>query len=297
MIRQVRSVLAPFVRDTVLGLPRRLTASQRVLPDFLVIGAMKAGTTSLHHAIEQHPQVRGAALKGVHYFDSRLHLGEAWYRAQFPRQADLAVAAARLGRPILTGEASPSYLVYPHAPGAIHALLPGARLVAVVRDPVKRAYSHYNHNLRKGEQYGRVRETLSFADALAAEEERLAGEAERLAADPSYRSPAFSMYSYKTRGRYAEQLDRYGALFPREQLLVVTSEAFYRDTQAVMDTVFRFLGLDPWVVPNTDARNAYEYRAAPMDDATRDTLGAYFAPHNRRLADDWLGADPGWTGG
>lgn len=294
MYRRFRTTVVPLLHHGLL-LPRRATAGGRALPDFVVLGAMKAGTTSLYHAISQHPQVHGAVRKGVHYFDVNAARGLGWYRAHFPLRRRLEREADRQQRRIITGEASPSYLVHPRAPAAIHATLPGARLLVVVRDPVKRAYSHYNHNLRKTAEQGRMREPLPFPDALAAEEGRLAGEVERMLADPTYNSLPFTLYSYQTRGRYIEQLERYAELFPRDQILVVPSEALYRDVQRTMDRVFDFLGLDPWIVPDAGPKNAYEYRAAPLDDATRDLLAAGFAPYNRRLY-EWVGETYGWTG-
>ncbi len=292
-LRRARARAVPFLRQRVLLLPRLMTADRRALPDFVVLGAMKAGSTSLYHALSQHPQVLPASIKGVHFFDNRVGWGLPWYRAHFPLRSDVEAVARRTGRAV-TGEASPSYLAHPRVPDAIADVVPGARLIAVLRDPVRRAVSHYNHNARKSADQGEVREPLPFAEALAAEDDRLAGEAERMLADPTYNSAAFSRYSYKTRGHYADQLERYASLFPRENLLVVQSEAFYRDTQRSMDRVFDFLGLDPWTVPDTRPRNAYEYRVAPPSPETLGALATHFAPHNERLY-EFVGEDYGWS--
>ena len=282
VFRRARAAAVPFIRQRVQLLPRLATANSRALPDFVVLGAMKAGSTSLYHALSQHPQVLPAFRKGVHFFDERTERGIGWYRANFPLRRQLDAVAAEWGRAV-TGEASPSYLVHPRAPGAIAEALPEARLIAVLRDPVHRAVSHYNHNFRKAADQGHRRESLPFAEALAAEEGRLAGEVERMEADPSYNSLPFTLYSYKTRGRYAEQLERYAALFPRERILVLQSEAFYRDVQGTMDQVFAFLGLDPWTLPDVEAQNAYAYRVPEPDRETIASLRSYFAPHNERL--------------
>ena len=135
-----------------LGL-RQATARWRPLPDFLVIGAQKAGTTALYAYLRWHPGITGPSWKEVSFFDRHWWRGEAWYRGQFPLR----------GRGRLVGEASPSYLFHPLAPERVHSLVPGARLVALVRDPVARAYSHYQHEVALG------REPLGFEDALAAE--------------------------------------------------------------------------------------------------------------------------------
>ena len=292
-LRRARAAAVPFIRQRLLIAPRMATASQRALPDFVVLGAMKAGSTSLYHAISQHPQVVEALRKGVHYFDSNTTRGLRWYRAHFPLRGELAAAGAP-GRPALTGEASPSYLVHPRAPGNIADLLPETRLIAILRDPVRRAVSHYNHNARKSQDQGQEREPLSFADAIAAEEDRLAGEVERMLADPTYDSVPFSRYSYKARGRYAEQLERYAALFPRERILVLQSEAFYRDVQGTMDRVFDFLGLGAWSVQDDEPQNAYGYRVPEPSPDTLASLRGYFAPHNARLY-AFLGEEYDWS--
>lgn len=292
-LRRARAAAVPFLKRRVLLLPRLVTASGRALPDFLVLGAMKAGSTSLYHALSQHPGVFPAATKEIHYFDNHLSEGLGWYRAFFPLRRTLDAARAA-GRAVATGEASPLYLVHPRVPEALSATLPDVRLVAVLRDPVERAVSHYNHNVRVSQAHGQSREPLSFAEAIAAEDERIAGEVERILADPSYNSVPFSRYTYKTRGQYAEQLERYAARFPRENLLVLQSEAFYRDVQGTMDRVFDFLGLDPWQVPDVRPQNKHRPQTPPPDPRTLDALRAHFAPHNERLF-AFLGEEYDWS--
>ena len=185
------------VRHAIWGFGRA-TARWRPLPDFLVIGAQKAGTTALYAYLRWHPQITGPSWKEVSFFDRHWWRGEGWYRGQFPLRSG--------GR--LVGEASPSYLFHPLAPERVHALLPGVKLVALLRDPVARAYSHYQHEVALG------REPLSFEDALAAEDERTRGEVERLVADPRAFSRAWWDHTYASRGLYADQLERWLAVFP-----------------------------------------------------------------------------------
>ena len=146
----------------------RATARWRPLPDFLVIGAQKAGTTALYAYLRWHPGITGPSWKEVSFFDRHWWRGEFWYRGQFPLRSGQR----------LVGEASPSYLFHPLAPERVRSLVPEAKLIALVRDPVDRAYSHYQHEVALG------REPLSFEDALAAEAERTRGEVVRHVADP-----------------------------------------------------------------------------------------------------------------
>lgn len=142
------------------------------LPDFLIIGAQRCGTISFYRLLCQHPLVEGAARKEVHYFDLHFQKGEEWYRSFFPE-------AEREDR--VTGESSPYYIFHPLSAERAARLVPGARLIVLLRNPVDRAYSHYQHGLRRGY------ETLpTFEQALEAEPGRLAGEREKiLAGEPA----------------------------------------------------------------------------------------------------------------
>jgi sulfotransferase family protein len=255
----------------------RATAGARPLPNFLIIGAQKAGTTALYAYLRRHPAITGPSWKEVSYFDRHYERGEAWYRGNFPN-----VVRAR-GK--LVGEASPSYIFHPLGPERVNALVPEARLVALVRNPVDRALSHYHHEVALG------REPLRFEDALEAEEERLRGEEERLAAEPGYFSPAWWSHAYKARGRYAEQLERWLELFPREQLLILPSEELGTDPEPTHAQVLEFLGAAPHRLDSYP--RVYERQYEAMNAGTRERLAAEFEAPNRRLY-ELLGRDLGW---
>ena len=255
----------------------RATAGARPLPDFLIIGAQKAGTTALYAYLRGHPAITGPSWKEVSYFDRHYARGEAWYRGNFPN-----VVRAR-GK--LVGEASPSYIFHPLGPERVKALVPEARLVALVRNPVDRALSHYHHEVALG------REPLRFEDAIDAEEERLRGEEKRLAAEPGYFSQAWWSHAYKARGRYAEQLERWLELFPREQLLILPSEDLDTDPEWTHAQVLEFLGATPHRLDSYP--RVYERQYEAMDAETRERLAAEFEAPNRRLY-ELLGRDLGW---
>lgn len=268
-------------RPGPLSLWRRWRASRRhALPSFLIIGTQKGGTTSLYRYLAQHPQVLEASRKEVHYFDINYSKGETWYRSHFP-------AARRLPHGCITGEGSPYYMCHPHAPQRIANLLPNARLIALLRNPVERAISHYFHSQRNG------REPLPIAEAIAAEESRIDAEYQRMCANSRYISRAHRWFSYKARGRYLEQLQNVLSHFGPEQLLILKSEDLFADPQRILDLACMHLGirpgfrprsLDPQLVGGYDARQA---------EGVREALRAYFAPHNAALA-DFLKRDFGW---
>jgi hypothetical protein len=266
---------------------RKLTASARTLPDFLILGAQKAGTTSLHRYLEQHPVVVPALVKEVHYFDVRWWLGERWYRSHFPTTLRRRVGRLLHGRPVLSGEASPYYLPHPLVPQRVQATAPAAKLIVLLRDPVARAHSHFHHNLRY-----RVEDCASLAEAIEREPQRLAGETERILADERYESFSHRNHSYLTRGVYVQQLRAWLEHFPREQLLVLETGELDRDTAGAYGRVLDFLGLPPWQPPTFGRHNPSG--SPPLDPALRARLAEWFEPHNRALY-ELLGRDLGWT--
>ena len=237
----------------------------RALPDAMIIGAMKCGTSSLHNYLAQHPGVIAPLRKEVHYFDLHYDEGELWYRANF----------ARSGEPGLNLDSSPYYLAHPLAPQRAHALVPNARLIVLLRDPVRRAYSHYWHERDK------QRETLPFEEAIAAEPTRLGDDEQRLARGEIRHSRAHQHFGYLARGRYAEQLERWWQVYPREQTLVLRFEDLAREPMSVLGRTLDFLGLPRVERVRLEARNVRKY--PPMDPATSDRLRDYFAPHDARL--------------
>lgn len=266
-------------------IPRRLSGPRRAWPDFLIVGAQKAGTTSLHSYLLQHPMVLPALKKEVHYFDLNYARGPGWYRAHFPLPAELAGAGQGAGHRALTGEASPYYLFHPHAAGRIAATLPEARIIVLLREPVARAFSHYQHSLRKGE------EELPFAAALERERRLLAAETAKMIIDQSFRSLPHQLFSYVGRGLYADQLEPYLRHFRRERLLILRSEDLFTDPQSVYDEVLEFLGLEPSSLKSPRAYNIgrYERAGIPLEAELR----AFYEPHNQRLY-RLIGRDLGW---
>jgi hypothetical protein len=277
------------VPDPVKQAGRRLsrsaglaTAGARLLPSFLVVGAQRSGTTSLHRALLAHPQVVGPVLhKGVHYFDVAATRSLRWYRAHFPVAA---VARARTGGRPVAFESSGYYMHHPYAPARIAVALPGVRVVAMLRDPVERAYSAHRHELLRGF------ETVGFEEALDLEPERLAGEVERLR-DPAYVSHSHRHHSYVDRGQYVDQVRRLFETFGRDRVHLVWSEDFFERPEPVFAELLDFLGLDAWQPPSFERWNARP--RAPMAPATRARLEAHFAPYDDALA-ELVGRTPSW---
>ncbi|HWK08846.1 MAG TPA: sulfotransferase domain-containing protein [Vicinamibacterales bacterium] len=263
---------------------RIATASMRALPDFLIIGESKCGTTSLYDDIVEHPSVLPAATKEIQFFSAHFHRGLDWYRAQFPLEWRMRRDGNRNGR-FQTGEASPYYLSHPLAPQRIQTVLPSVKAIAMLRNPIDRAYSQYQHEVRRN------RETLSFGDAVAREPERLLGERERMTRDGRYKSREHRRHAYLARGVYVDHLRTWCETFDRRQVLVIRSEDYFAAPDATLRQIFEFLELPAWMPPRFAKKNVGEY--SPIDPQIRKALADYFAPHNARLA-DFLGVDYGW---
>ena len=277
--RQVRSSRAVFQL-------RWSTASLRILPDFLIIGAQKSGTTTLYTYLNQHPAVAQAFTQEVHYFDLNFHRGLSWYRAHFPTYLHARGIRRALGANLLTGEASAYYLFHPRVCERVWATIPHVRLIIVLRDPVERAWAQYLQNRAT------KLEDLAFEDAIDREEERLAGERRRLIEDESATSFSYREHSYLSRGIYVDQIRPWMELFPREQIHIVSSEELlFRDPASIIAQVQDFLALPRR--PLEHLRIYPREAEVPINDATRTRLRKHFCPHNQRLF-EYLGRDFGW---
>jgi hypothetical protein len=237
------------------------------LPDFVIIGAPKCGTTFLYHLLTQHPHVEPGAFKEVHYFDLLFDKGTGWYRQCFPSPL------LKNGRTTITGEATPGYLSSPQAPERMAEVIPRARLIALLRNPVDRAYSAY--------QYFKVRHR------------RARGTFEEFIENRLSRSP--NKTPILRQGVYVDHLLRWSRFFGDEQMLVLKSEDFFEHPQENLNRVLDFLDLPEWELSASelrDKRNEGNYEKK-IDAATKRRLEDYFQPHNRRLY-DYLGVDLGW---
>jgi hypothetical protein len=254
---------------------RYLTAERRCWPDFIIAGAQKSGTTSLYRYLETHPNMRPPITKELAFFDRGFGRGTQWYRLHFPlgtndRSGEIA------SEKTFTGESTAYYIFHPLAPQRIAETLPRVKVIVLLRNPIDRAFSHYQHKWRRGQ------ETLSFDEAIDAEEDRLAGEEEKICNIPGYRSQAHVLYSYLTRGKYLAQLRRWQKHFSPDRLLVLESGSFFKQTAEVYQRVLEFLGVPSWRPDEFGKHFAGGYKAK-MSDATRRRLIDYFAPHNQQL--------------
>ena len=268
---------------------RFATAPLRALPDFLIVGAQKAGTSSLYSYMNMSPHVVNVHTerpngettwgKEIHYFGSNFDKPQWWYRYHFPSMRRLRKKEAK------TGEASPEYLYHPYAARRIVSLVPSVRIIICLRNPVDRAISSYWHQVRRG------RETLSMEEAFSCEEDRLRRDKARTQEDPSYFGYKHKHFSYIDRGHYAIQVKRYLEHFDDRQVHIINSSHLFTNPREVVSEVMAFLELPPHDLGSVRAINSGKYEAE--DTELRMRLERHYIPHNQQLF-DLLGLTTGW---
>ena len=268
-----------------LSWQRVVSCPFRCLPNFLIIGAQKCGTTSLFDALTDSEAVLGSCVKECQYFLQPRRT--SWrYRAYFPTRGQCRRRARLVGYPLPVGEATPYYLFHPEVPARVAALLPDAKLIVLLRDPVARAFSHYRHSVRFG------LEPLGFEAALEAEADRLVGSLD-LTPDAARRlNDPLRNYSYFARGLYAEQLRRWFGYFDHSQFLVLISEMLFREPQVALDRVARFLEIRA-LKSDTFPRSNVGDGSREMPPAARNRLLEAYAQPTHEL-EELLAVRTGW---
>lgn len=226
-----------------------------ILPvDFLICGTQKGGTSALDALCRHHPELQMATDKELHFFDN-----DALFADGIPSPGDYEryFPPGESGK--LRGESTPVYMYWPAVPARIHQYNPAMKLIVLLRNPITRAYSHWQMEFRRGH------ETLPFTEAIRREAERLA------AASPDERR----VYSYLDRGRYTAQLETLWSLFGKAQVLVLPSESLKSDQAGVLAQVSRFLGVAMFP-PLADAAVNTQHYGAPMAEADRQFLREAF---------------------
>ncbi len=256
------------------------------LPDFVVIGAMRCGTSQFYGLLTQHPHIQKAAAKELHYFDrpERFDKGIEWYRKCFP------APQWKDERRSITGEATPKYLADPMVPERMAQAVPKVRLIALLRNPVDRAYSHYHLLARRGY-------APSFEEALEAEQPGfLDGVNESSGYEPHSSSDEESETELLTRGLYVDQLMHWHRFYSKDRLLILKSENFYKHTADTLNIVQDFLDLPQHKLelpPRGKSSRSTEYRYEPMNPNTKRRLEEFYRPYNQRLY-EYLGTDFDW---
>ena len=239
------------------------------VPNFIIIGSQRCGTTSLYTYLAQHPQILTPIKKEMDFFSWHFDRGIDWYLAHFPPMPS--------GEEFLTGEASPSYFDYREAPERLYTAFPEAKLIVLLRNPVDRAIS----------QFYRLTDLNWEARSL---DRVISDEIERLNQNPEYiigEEPG----NYLARGRYIEFIKNWRTFFPQEQLLILKSEDFYAGAATTVKQVLEFLDLPEYQLSEYQNANPGSYQ--PVNESVRDRLSDYFRPYNQEL-EQYFGRQFDW---
>ena len=257
-----------FIKRNTAG----ITGPFRVLPDFIIIGSMKCGTTSLYYDICEHPCASPAAYDEIGFFDSNFHLGLNWYRSMFPTKRRIEDIRRKEGVAI-TGEDTPFYFWNPVAAKRIQKLLPNIKLITILRNPIDRAYSEYQ-DLVSSESNSPSFETF------------IENEINTRRKDSSLITEEnFEIFnqknSYLLKGVYVDQLKIWAGLFPKEQIFTLSTENLNSEPITALESVFQYLNLPDYKIKNIQHQKQKKY--VPMNSQTRKILIEFFKPHNERL--------------
>ena len=243
-----------------------ITASSRVLPDFIIIGTVRSGSTSLYYNICEHPSVVEAAYDEIGYFDSNYHLGENWYRSMFPTQKIMNKIREDTGYSI-TGEDTPFYFWKKEVAERISLDIPKTKIIVILRNPVDRAYSNYNLAVRENN------EKLTFEEAIQEEMEFLSKN--------SFLETVNRFRSYLTKGVYVNQIIPWLEIFPRDQFHFLSIEQMKSEPVDTLNQIFKFLSIPNYNIPTPQRRKVTNYKK--MNDRTREQLIEYYKPHNEKF--------------
>jgi len=246
-----------------------LTSSMRVLPDFFIIGAVRSGTTSMYHYLDEHPSIVKSAYDELGFFDDNFRLGWAWYRTLFPTNITKRIVKRKTGN-FLTFDDTPFYVYNEDVAKKIKNYFPKTKLIIILRNPIDRAYSNYHLGVRMGD------EKRTFDQAIDEEIQKIAKYNEIEMDD-------YISQSYLGRGIYAKQLEIWLKYFPAAVIKILESDRFSNNTEETMNEVFEFLDLPDHNIRNLEKKNVAEY--PPMKTETRQKLCDFFSEYNEKLYD------------
>ncbi|WP_428327287.1 sulfotransferase domain-containing protein [Nitrosopumilus sp.] len=267
--------ISKIFRKCYYGLIKRnfryISSPFRLLPNFIIIGAVRSGTTSLYYDICEHSCVLPADYDEIGFFDSNYELGINWYKSMFPTKIESKKIELKTGI-CITGEDTPFYFWDTDASKRIKNEIPKIKLIILLRNPIDRAYSNYNLGKRSGN------ESLSFEDAIKKE-------IELLKKNNDFESDKIEKFrrnrSYIAKGLYHNQIRKWLALFSKDQILILNTEDLEENPHQALKKVFGFLGLPNEEIKNIQHRKVANYEK--MNVETRQFLSNLFKPYNEKL--------------
>jgi hypothetical protein len=249
-----------------------ITGFIRVIPDFLVIGAKRCGTTSLYQHLPEHPCISKSPHDNMGFFNDNFHLGVNWYKSFFPTTFTRKKIKSKFGD-FLAFDVTTKYMEEESTANNVYQTKPNMKIIIILRNPVDRAYSQYHLSVRQ------TAERRSFEDVVEENMNRLNKEShEHYEIKPKFSAKEDN---YLKKGLYALQLRYWLKIFPRENILIVSTEEFESNQQIIYNKIFEFLNISKFEVKNTKKMQKGNY--PPIKSETRNLLLDYFRPHNHEL--------------
>lgn len=244
------------------------------LPSFIIIGVMKCGTSGLYHSMTEHPKIQPAIRKELRFWGiySKYHRGMEYYKGMFND----------CKKDEITGEASPSYILYPDTIARrMLKDIPDVQLIVLLRNPITRAYSQFHHYLIMCKRANQKPITTNFDKFL-----------EKYMAKTIKKKLNWMGTHLLERGEYAEQLKKWFIYFPKRKVKVVKSEDYFNNPQKVLNEMFELLNLSPYKVKTIVNRNKAKYSDSQTSQSKK-ILKKYYKPYNQELY-RLLDRDFGW---
>ncbi len=296
-LRTALLVYKSAIRDLTLALnPKFLEqelSDEVIKPDFFIIGVGKGGTSSLYRYVIRHPQILQPLKKEMIFFSDYFDYGIDWYLAHFP-------PALVQDKSFMTLDASPAYLVHPHAPERLVQTFPNAKLIIILRNPVERSISAaYSGGQLKSRETRNLSSFFDFEKAINSELQFLENFNSSILTKDDIQEIIYGKKITKTikttkyllSGLYIFFIEKWMSLFPKEQFLILRSEDFYSNPSTVMKQVFDFLDLPNHQLSDYKQYNAGSYK--PMDENLYQKLSDFFKPYNQML-EEYLGMNFNW---
>jgi hypothetical protein len=250
-----------------------LTSSFRTLPNFFVIGGVRCGTTSLYHYLGQHNCIKQAMYDELGYFDDNFHLGLNWYRSLFPTKFIQKKIESKYKK-FLTYDVTPFYIYNPLVVDRIFKFSPNAKIIAVLRNPIDRAYSNFNNRIQdEGDT------ETTFEEIVYSEIEKIKNNKNNKENNVFLVNEFYELLL--ARGFYAKQLEFWFKKFPRKNMLLISSEELAVNTDKTISEIFEFLEVPDQKINDLTKQNKIKY--PKMKDSTREILINFFKPHNEKL--------------
>jgi len=244
-----------------------LTSSFRVLPDFLVIGAKRCGTTSLYEYLGQHPCIKKSSHDHIGFFDDNFHLGIGFYKSFFPTIFEKKFFEFKNGK-LLTNDVTSSYIQNSQTATKIFQTLPDKKIIVILRNPIDRAYSEYNLDLRANP------DIQSFETIIQNEIDNM---------EDKNDGEVIQNKHYLKRGIYFDQLKPWFELFPKKNILILSTEKFGEDANNIFNIIFKFLNLENYNIKNSKRMQKGTY--TKLNSKTREKLLKFYKLKNNQLYD------------